>query len=195
MKNLILASAAVFAFTATPAFADHHMEGEMAEYVLSADQQVIYDGWPEERRMTYDAWPAGAQDYYWTLDPAQAAGWWVLTDEQRVRIYEMTPDQRASAWTAIAAQMGNANETAVAARTSASTSAGPRFVSSEVVQTTPANRNAGGELPICSSDEEDNCINAWEAGKRGPGVNRPLEYWPGRPASEIDEPLPATRGD
>lgn len=197
MKRFIFASAAALAFTATPAMADHHMEGEAKAYVLTADQQSTYDGWPGDRRSIYDAWPAGAQEYYWTLEPEQEAGWWVLNDQQRVRIYEMNTEQRAQAWTAIAAQMQNANATSTAARTaSSSATTGPRFVRSEVVQTTPADAGPpDGELPICSSDAQDNCINAWEAGKRGPGVNRPLEYWPGRPASEIDGPLPATRDD
>lgn len=194
MRKLIFTAAAAIAMTSSAAYADHHAKGEGASYTLSADQQGAYDGWPVERRSTYDAWPPEVQEYYWTLTPEQNAGWWVLDDNQRVRIYKMTPDQRAQAWTAVAAQMGNANGTATPARSAASTAGGPRFVRSEVVQTTPARTPAAdGELPICSQDAQDNCINAWEAGKRGPGVNRPLEYWPGRPASEIDEPLPATR--
>ena len=201
MKNIVLAGAAALAFTAFPAAAQDAVattsDGEV--YVLTDDQTVIYDGWPEERRIVYDAWPYGVQEYYWTLDPAQAEGWWVLTDPQRVRIYEMTPEQRATAWQQINSQMtgmNNASTTGMTARAAAATSSSmsPRFVSSAVVQTTPADQGPPtGDLPICSSDEQDNCINAWEAGKRGPGVNRPLEYWPGRPASEIDEPLPATR--
>lgn len=76
------------------------------------------------------------------------------------------------------------------------TSAAPamRFVSSPVVQTTPADAGPppDGELPICSEDAQDNCINSWEANKTG---NRPLEYWPGRPASEIEGSLPATKAE
>ena len=60
------------------------------------------------------------------------------------------------------------------------------FRRSERVQATPGDQGPPtGELPICSADQQDNCINAWEAGKRGPGVNRPLDYWPGQPASEM----------
>ncbi|EDL50178.1 hypothetical protein [Erythrobacter sp. SD-21] len=199
MKNLILAGAAALAF-AMPAAADHHMEGEVTTYQLSEDQMMTYDGWPEDRRAVYDAWPYGVQEYYWTLEPMQMEGFWMLTDPQRVRIYEMTPDQRAMAWQQINAQMSptnSASTTGTTARTTAATrtSTSPRFVRSEVVQNTPADAGppSDGELPICESNAQDNCINAWEAGKRGPGVNRPLEYWPGRPASEIDESLPATR--
>ncbi|MBX7492978.1 hypothetical protein K3163_07135 [Qipengyuania sp. 1NDW9] len=70
----------------------------------------------------------------------------------------------------------------------------PRFVRSEVTQTTPAGYAAAsdGELPVCNEGQQDGCINSWEANKTG---TRPLEYWPGRPASEIDEPLPATQAE
>ncbi|MBB3035216.1 hypothetical protein [Alteriqipengyuania lutimaris] len=63
------------------------------------------------------------------------------------------------------------------------------YRSAEVVQQTPddAGPPAAGELPICEAGAEDNCINSWEANRTG---NRPINYWPGRPASEIDEPLP-----
>ena len=198
MKNLILAGAAALAFTAVPAAADHHMEDEVTVYQLGEDQVVVYDGWPEDRRVVYDAWPYGVQEYYWTLEPAQTEGWWVLTDPQRVRIYEMTPDQRAMAWQQISAQMGgtnNASTTGMTARTTAvtTTSPAPRFVRGEVTQTTPAGYKAaasGDDLPVCTPKQQDGCINGWEKNKTG---NRPLEYWPGRPASEIDGPLPATR--
>ena len=198
MKNIILVSAAALALTAVPAAAQD-ADAEVTAYELGEDQMVIYDGWPEERRVVYDAWPYGIQEYYWTLEPAQAEGWWVLTDPQRVRIYEMTPEQRMMAWQQINAQMSgsNTNTTSMSAQGTASAtgtmSAQTRFVRSEVTQTKPANYRAvssGDELPVCSANQQDGCINSWEKNKTG---NRPLEYWPGRPASEIDEPLPATR--
>ena len=200
MKNLILASAAAMAFVAMPAVAQDEVvitDGEDV-YVMTDDQTVMYDAWPLERRTVYDAWPMGVQEYYWTLEPTQTDGWWVLTDPQRVQIYEMTPEQRVMAWQQINAQMNGANNastTGVTARTTAATttSPAPRFVSSEVTQTTPAGYKAAGsgdDLPVCTPKQQDGCINSWEKNKTG---NRPLEYWPGRPASEIDEPLPATR--
>ncbi|QKG71841.1 hypothetical protein [Erythrobacter mangrovi] len=83
-------------------------------------------------------------------------------------------------------------ETAPPANAPASTMA-PRFVSKPVVQATGASDvPATGDLPICKPDQQDNCINGWEKNRTG---NRPLEYWPGLPASEIEEPLPATRPD
>ena len=114
-------------------------------------------------------------------------GWWVLTDEQRVRIYEMTPDARTQAWTQIASQMSSATPTAPTRG-----DASPRFQSKEMVQATPAEYTAasGDNLPVCSAMQQDGCINSWAKNKTG---NRPLEYWPGKPASEIPEKLPATK--
>ncbi len=62
------------------------------------------------------------------------------------------------------------------------------YVSKETVQQTPEDAGPpSGDVPICKDKQEDNCINSWEANRTG---NRPINYWPGRPASEIDEPLP-----
>ena len=38
------------------------------------------------------------------------------------------------------------------------------------------------DLPICKPNQQDGCINGWEKNRTG---NRPLNYWPGKPASEI----------
>ncbi len=128
--------------------------------------------WPYERRTTYDAWPNGVKEYYWTLDEPQANGFWMLTDPQRVSIYEMTPAQRATAWQQINAQMNgmnNASDTGMTARTNSATTTQPRFVRSEVTQTTPAGYKSaanGEELPICSADQEDRlhqCLGSRQA--------------------------------
>lgn len=39
------------------------------------------------------------------------------------------------------------------------------------------------DYPVCTAERQDSCINPWAAGRRGPGVTRPLSYWPGEPAS------------
>ncbi len=192
MRNLILAGAAALAFAVPAAAQDVAVDAEGNVYVLTDVQTVMYDGWPAERRVMYDAWPMPVQEYYWTLDPMQNEGWWVLDDVQRVRIYEMTPEARVAAWTSIAAQMnastpmGSATTTA---RARSIVSGSPRFVSTPMVQPisdTPA--PTGDDLPICTPNQQDNCINSFEANGTG---TRPLNYWPGRPASEIDTPLPA----
>lgn len=184
MRNIILAGAAALALTAAPAIADDHMEADA--YMWTDAQEAMYDGWPADRQTAYDAWPANVQEYYWTLTPAQTNGWWVLNDEQRVRIYEMTPEQRSTAWTQIAAQMNGSSATATTSTASSTAVSGNmRFVSNAVVQNIAMDQ-AQGEVPICDNGETDNCMNAWEAGKRGPGVTKPLDYWPGRPASQMD---------
>jgi hypothetical protein len=77
----------------------------------------------------------------------------------------------------------DASTTAQVATTSTA-SAGPgnmRYVSGEVVQTTPA--ATGGDYPPCKGAVQDHCINPREAGLKYGNV--PLKYWPGQPASEI----------
>lgn len=41
---------------------------------------------------------------------------------------------------------------------------------------------------ICTKDGQDSCINPRDAGLDF--GNREIDYWPGKPASQIDEPLP-----
>lgn len=192
MNKLILASAAALALT-VPAVAQDTVavtaSGDV--YVLTEPQQAMYDAWPVERQTIYTAWPNTYKTYYWTLTEPQQTGWWVLTDEQRGKVYAMTPEQRVQAWTAIETQMAsmpsaNASATAQVATTAAATNAvvgAPQMVSGGVVQTTPAAANAGGEYPVCSKTVTDGCVNPREAGKNY--GNRPLNYWPGKPASEI----------
>ena len=47
------------------------------------------------------------------------------------------------------------------------------------------------EVYICNEERQDSCINPRDAGLNF--GNRELEYWPGKPASEIDGPIPPTR--
>ncbi len=200
MKTLLATGAALgLVMAATPATAQSTMNDTMAtsSTELSATQQATYDGWPAERQASYDGWPAEAQSYFWTLNSDQVRGWWLLNDEQRVQILGMAPEQRAAAWTAIMNQMAGATampatETTASARATtapraANTTTGNiQYRSTERVQATPGDQGPPtGEISICSANEQDNCINAWEAGERGPGVNRPLDYWPGQPASEM----------
>lgn len=76
--------------------------------------------------------------------------------------------------------------TSAMADTSMAGSGNMQFVRNETAQAAPAARQ--GEYPVCKGDQQDGCINSWEANKTG---NKPLDYWPGRPASEIDGPMPA----
>lgn len=208
MKTLLATGAALgLIMAAAPVTAQTAMDDSMATATsteLSTTQQTAYDGWPADRQTTYDAWPAEAQSYFWTLNQDQMRGWWALNDEQRVRIVGMAPEQRTAAWTSILSQLtgaapasatSSASAAAMPGPASARTTTAPRnsaasrnieFRSTERVQATPNDQGPpDGEVPVCSANEQDNCINAWESGKRGPGVNRPLETWPGRPASEM----------
>ena len=193
MNKLILAGAAAMAL-AIPAAGTaqtNTVDDKRAE--MTDMQRTAYDAWPAERRTMYDAWPNTYRTYYWELTPAQQNGWWALTDEQRTRVYAMTPEQRTAAWTTITQQMNsagnmnNASTTGTTARTAAAmaSTGGPRFVRGEVVQTTPAGYSAtanGADLPVCTPNQQDGCINSWEKNKTG---TRPLNYWPGQPASEM----------
>ena len=204
MKTFFAATAAAaLALTAAPTLAQDmdDMDGDMVE--LTTAQQTMYDGWPADRRTTYDAWPMEAQTYYWTLTPAQTEAWWMLNNEQRVRVVGMTEAQRGQAWTSILSQVNGtaapaatatapASSTAMAnASTTATTQGNVVFVSREMAQA-PKKAAVTGDLPVCTANQQDGCINSWEKNKTG---NRPLEYWPGRPASQIDGPLPATQAE
>ncbi len=188
MKTLkIMAGAMLLAGVATPAVAQ---DGAME---LTTQQQTMYDGWTAEQQTTYDAWPMAAQTYYWTLDDMQKDVWWnALNNEQRVRIVGMNAQQRTAAWQSIRNQVNDATTSAAATSTtsssattrssSANASGNMRFVQNAVVQDAPAPHN--GEYPPCRGDLTDNCINPREAGLDY--GNRPLDYWPGQPASQMD---------
>lgn len=180
MRNLMMAGAAALAFAAVPTVAQD-VDGPV--YDMTDAQEQMFMTWEDEKRIAYERWPAAVQAYYWTLRPVEVDAWWILTDDQRIRIYEMTPQQRTAAWAQIAAQMNNA---ATVRTPAAAAATNIRFVSNAHVQNIPMDQ-ASGDIPICSDEMFDNCINAWEAGKRGPGVDRPLDYWPGRPESEMDD--------
>ena len=48
----------------------------------------------------------------------------------------------------------------------------------------------GQTYKVCKGDVQDSCINPRTAGLKFGA--RDLQYWPGRPASEISAPLPAS---
>lgn len=202
MKTFLFAGAAALAFTIVPAAAQDTAVAVDAEgnvFVLNEVQQGVYAAWTAEQRASYDGWPREQQEYFWTLTPEQVDGWWVLTADQRTQVYSATPEQRAIAWSQIAAQMdgtaaADASATGAATSVTATTSTGVthQFVRSEVIQATPASTvAAGAEYPPCKGEQKDGCVNPREAGLNY--GNRPLQYWPGKPASEIDEPLPAEK--
>jgi hypothetical protein len=188
MKSLALAGAAVLAVALPASTSAQSMPSDNA---AASDQQSAYQTWPPERQRSYDAWPADVQSYFWTLTPREQAGWWLLTDDQRTRIHAMTPQQRAQAWNAISAQLASSRAgygNTAANGGSRANSGEIRWVSNAVVQPIANDEDIydGGKIPICEENEFDNCMNAWAAGLRGPGVERPLDYWPGEKSGSRD---------
>lgn len=149
------------------------------DIVLTSEQRMAYDAWPMERRATYDAWPDGVQTYYWTLPADRQTYYWTLDDAERVRIYEMPMNDRNAYWMERVANAAtpNANASARAMTTPSRTTA---TNNSGMVQAVPAARS--GEYPPCRGAVQDGCVNPREAGLNY--GNRPLDHWPGQPASE-----------
>ena len=67
------------------------------------------------------------------------------------------------------------------------TSKGWKVVESSNGKATKVSKD-GFTYDVCMSDAQDSCINPREAGLNF--GNWPLNYWPGKPASEFDGPLP-----
>ncbi|MFB0611137.1 hypothetical protein [Aurantiacibacter poecillastricola] len=198
MNKTMLAAATALSMISVPAMADHHEGDEMD---MTADQQMMYDELDADQRAMFDTyspdqqtmyfgWNDALRGYYWSLDEDQQEAWWYLDDDQRTTLFQIqAPEQRTAAWNSILTQVAQiegeaTGQTAGAATNASATSnSNMRFASNAVVQDIPAPHQ--GEYPVCESDADDNCINAWAAGRRGPGVERPLDYWPGQPASSM----------
>ncbi|MBO6768956.1 MAG: hypothetical protein JJ901_11740 [Erythrobacter sp.] len=95
---------------------------------------------------------------------------------------------------------------AIAAASGLALTAAPAFAddhgtkanSPEVVETNARGQATkvlidGKVYDVCMKDDQDGCINPRAAGLKW--GNRPLSYWPGKPASEIEGPLPAEKPD
>ncbi len=193
MNKLILAGAAALALAVPAVAQDVAVDANGNVYVMTSAQQTIYDawpvaqrtiytGWPNDYQTTFWTWPDTYQTYFWTLTPEQQTGWWALTDDQRAKLYAMTADQRAAAWNSIAQQMASMPAATVAP--AAVVAGAPRFVGGEVAQAAPAATD--GNYPPCKGAVQDHCVNPREAGLNY--GNRPLNHWPGKPASEIPGP-------
>lgn len=52
-------------------------------------------------------------------------------------------------------------------------------------------RIEGREYPVCKGEAVDGCINPRDAGLNW--GDKEIDYWPGKPASQIEEPLPVNR--
>lgn len=179
MKTLAVASAAALAI-ALPGTAE--AQTNHGNDMSAAQEQSARDTWPADRQSAYDGWPPEVQAYFWTLTPDEQKTWWKLNDQQRSQIVVLTPEDRARAWVVISGQLAESRQPG--AVYGAERGQGARditWVSNPVVQQIAADQAVyqSGQVPICKENEFDNCMNAWAAGKRGPGVERPLDHWPG----------------
>jgi len=68
---------------------------------------------------------------------------------------------------------------------------GPVVVATDETGKATRVRIGDSEYDVCVREAQDSCINPRDAGLDF--GRRELDYWPGRPASEIDAPLPAER--
>lgn len=189
MRRLLMASAAAVSLIAVPvvASADEPTPTESVDSVpgsinavkdkrggfeMTEEQEATYAAWPAEWRTDYDVWPYEYQVYYWGLTPEYQTGYWALTPEQRAQIMAMTAEQQAEAWNGVLAQLAEKQKAQTV------------YTSNATVQGNMT-ATAKSDYPVCGGTVQDSCINPWAAGKRGPGVNKPLGYWPGKPASEL----------
>ncbi|MXP24863.1 hypothetical protein GRI39_02230 [Altererythrobacter indicus] len=80
-------------------------------------------------------------------------------------------------------------EETVITETTYETEPAARMVSEPVIQAVPAPvQPASGQYPICGKNQTDGCIQPRAAGKNY--GNRPLDYWPGEPASSMKNKPP-----
>ncbi|WP_305095739.1 hypothetical protein [Croceibacterium aestuarii] len=201
MHKFIFAGVAALAVAAMPAMA----QDADAAVTLTTEQQATFDTWPPDRQTVYLAWDPIYQDYFWTLTPDQQKNYFLLTPQQKAQIAAMTPAQRTEAWTSIAQQVGAAGKAKVTANTAAAANAQaapPPSATAVVTDNDPATppvvaHNDPGNLtappasvlnktyPVCSRKVHDSCQNPGEGG--APGHSRALSYWPGKPASQLDD--------
>ena len=209
---LVAAPAAVSAQTTAegPPGSTNTVNDKRGAFEMNTMQRSEYERWPAEQRTMYDGLQSTDQEYYWTLDTRQRDAFRYLNPQQRVVLYQMTPEQQQQAWVAIIGQVqamqnsatgqmaGNqttGSQTASNQATYGQPAPGPAnaqtnwgerspaYTRQEIVQSTPMARQPS-EYPICSGDRQDSCINPYAAGRRGPGVTKPLDYWPGRTSSD-----------
>lgn len=195
--------------TSTVPGSTNSVKDKRGGYEMTTEQRTVYQTWTTDRQADYDTWPMDYQEYYWTLGEPQQEGYWAMTADQRGRIYEMTPEQQQLAWKSVVAQLngqtpatpaGQANPPGQGMPTNGVPN--PQSANQAVQPAMPADTSYQGgpykgamtpppadamnkDYPICSATVKDSCINPREAGKNY--GNRPLDYWPGKPASEMDD--------
>lgn len=171
MRTILKAGAALMLAAAPLAVQAQTMAADLTEA-----QQADYNGWSEAKRGEFATWPTSYQNYYWSLTPTQQDAYWTLTVEERAQIVAMAPAEQSAKWNEI--------ETRFAAQSKAGTVKPVVLMQSNAMtQTAPAAQ--AGEYPLCTEGMTDGCINPREAGEDFGNV--PLDYWPGKPASEMTQ--------
>ena len=193
MRTIALRGALALALAAVPMAL---VAQDVMIATMTAEQQSAYDNWPADQRAGFETWPTDYRAYYWTLSANQQTGYWKLTNEQRATIAGLTPEQQIATWASIEQQMAGSpapTSATVAGTGDTMTTAVTQPGSDTLPQVTTVTTSSGNyapppasamnkAYPLCSRTVQDSCINPREAGKNY--GNRPLGYWPGKPASE-----------
>lgn len=164
------------------------MDGLMQEYYFTLDAQQQETWWlltDEQRSQLY------------SLTPQQRTATWASLRQQMSAMRSGNMNNTTTATTGSMANPGMTGQSGAMASPSMSGQTGSmamnnsgmasgniRFVSAPVVQNIPMDQ-ATGDVPVCDNNQYDNCMNAYEAGRRGPNVTRPLDSYPG-PAGPDD---------
>ena len=201
MNKMLIATATALSMAAIPA-AVQAQQREAPENVgsfysasheqnlrdMDPDFRIRFEQLDAEKQTMYFGWDAALREYYQSLDNDRQDAWWYLSEEQRINMFQIeNATKRAESWNAIVAKLAAEDYTdrAMAAAGTYGSDKGTVFLSRPVVQQVAyADGQVAGEYPVCTSDYDDHCINAWAAGMRGPDVNRPLDYWPGESVSD-----------
>lgn len=172
------------------------------------DRRTAYDAWPQDVQSYYWSLTPEQQNGWWMLDDNQRNQLYAMTPPQRTQAWNDIGMQmaarngnagmangtmnrsansqamngamnsNANAQTNHGATNRNANSPLSGSATNAM-NAGYGNTTGRPVPGDQAAYSPTGAVPVCQPGQYDNCMNPWEAGKRGPGVKRPLEYWPG----------------
>ena len=168
------------------------MNGQLQEYyfTLTPQQQEAFFLLNDEQRNQLYALPPEQRAQAWTsiqqqvaaMNQQNAAG--QQSGSSAMETGSMASQDAMAQQGSMAATGNTGQQGAMAGQGTmnqqAMTSGNIRFVASERVQATPMDAGPPtGDVPVCRAGQTDNCMNAWEAGRRGPSVAKPLGYYPG----------------
>lgn len=177
-----------------------------------AERRAMYDAWPETYKSYFWTLSPDQMRGWWILTDDQRARVYAMAPEQRVAAWSTiiaqmngAPAPGASAEASTAASTSGSADNSMASGSSSASMPGMssgsmgtmasgqvQFVRKEVAQPVAGSADSAalqsGDLPVCKPNQQDGCINGWEKNRKG---NKPLDHWPGRPASEMAGKKPA----